>query len=167
MARCGVQFPPYLSENKDKLSTEDKERFVAQQECITKMVAIFEDAKYSDEDAEKKTEVMQLMTEVRSSLLIYTTLYSLSVTMFRLLIIISRSRCNPTDHHPQRSWVRYLPGLTWVQMVCRSFQRDVSLHDISERLNFYSGCDTMVNLETPASREVWMRVWGDIPNNPV
>lgn len=81
-APCAVQFPPYLSENKDKLSTEDKERFVAQQECITKIVAIFENVKYSDDDVEKKTEVMQLMTEVRCVPL-FDPPHSLPISVFR------------------------------------------------------------------------------------
>jgi len=60
------KFPSYLSDNASTLSSPDKSRYEAQYQCVTKIVQIFEDPAYSDEDTEKGKEVVQLMNEMQS-----------------------------------------------------------------------------------------------------
>ncbi|TDL20509.1 Pex19-domain-containing protein [Rickenella mellea] len=60
------KFPAYLSENASKLSMEDKSRFNNQLDCVTKIVAVFEDPTYSDDNHEKGAQVATLMNEMQS-----------------------------------------------------------------------------------------------------
>lgn len=62
---CTVQFPAYMKENDSKLSKTDKERYQAQIASITKIMTVFDDPTYKDEDPEKSAEIVSLMSEVR------------------------------------------------------------------------------------------------------
>src|ERR1700734_2279862 len=86
-----AQFPPYLSENATKLSTEDKTRYESQLDRINKILKVFEDPKYSDQDKEESVKVVELMAEVRyvflSALLPFTRVRNLGVVAFVTLRI--------------------------------------------------------------------------------
>ncbi|TFK47301.1 Pex19 protein [Heliocybe sulcata] len=60
------KFPSYLSDNASSLSPDDKSRYEAQYHCVTKIVQIFEDPSYSEEDTEKGKQVVELMNEMQS-----------------------------------------------------------------------------------------------------
>jgi len=60
------KFPAYLTENAMKLSAEDKKRYESQQECVKKIITIFEAPKYSEEDPEQGIKVVTLMNEMQS-----------------------------------------------------------------------------------------------------
>ncbi|EPQ51527.1 Pex19 protein, partial [Gloeophyllum trabeum ATCC 11539] len=60
------KFPSYLSENAATLSDADKSRYQQQYKCVTKIVQIFEEPGYSDEDAEKGKTIVELMNEMQS-----------------------------------------------------------------------------------------------------
>jgi len=60
-----TQFPTYLSENATTLPADEKTRYESQLDRITKIVRVFEDPGYSDEDKEKAGEVVELMGQVR------------------------------------------------------------------------------------------------------
>ncbi|KAH9006353.1 Pex19-domain-containing protein [Lactarius hatsudake] len=59
------KFPSYLSSNEDKLSPSDLARYRAQHTCASKIVAIFEDSKYRDDDPKTAADVVTLMTEMQ------------------------------------------------------------------------------------------------------
>ena len=54
-----------MKENDSKLSKADKERYQAQIASISKIMAVFDDPAYKDEDPEKSAEIVSLMSEVR------------------------------------------------------------------------------------------------------
>jgi peroxin-19 len=58
------QFPAYMKENASKLKDEDKRRYDGQIATIAKILAVFDDPKYKDEDPEKGAEIVALMSEV-------------------------------------------------------------------------------------------------------
>ncbi|OBZ78334.1 Peroxisome biogenesis protein 19-1 [Grifola frondosa] len=60
------KFPSYLKENASKLSAEDKKRYDLQYIVVTKIVAVFDDPTYSDEDMQKGIKVVELMQEMQS-----------------------------------------------------------------------------------------------------
>lgn len=62
------QFPAYLSDNASSISPADKSRYDAQQRCATKILAIFDDPAYSDNNTKMASEVVALMNEVSTSL---------------------------------------------------------------------------------------------------
>lgn len=66
LKELGEKFPPYLSENATKLSAEDKTRYESQLDRINKILKIFEDPKYSDEDKDKSIELVELMGQMQS-----------------------------------------------------------------------------------------------------
>jgi len=59
------KFPGYLVENESKLSQQDKDRYTKQQKTVSKIVAIFEEKDYSDENPEIGLKVMSLMNEMQ------------------------------------------------------------------------------------------------------
>ncbi|KAI9465936.1 Pex19-domain-containing protein [Lactarius psammicola] len=59
------KFPSYLSSNADKLSPSDLARYRAQHTCASKIVAIFEDSKYRDDDPKLAADIVTLMTEMQ------------------------------------------------------------------------------------------------------
>jgi len=60
------KFPSYLADNASKLSEEDKQRYQSQQICITKIIAVFENPKYSEDDPEIGLQVVSLMNEMQA-----------------------------------------------------------------------------------------------------
>ena len=54
-----------MQENAGKLKDDDKKRYDAQMTTITRILAVFDDPQYKDEDPEKSAEVVALMSEVR------------------------------------------------------------------------------------------------------
>jgi hypothetical protein len=65
-----LKFPSYLADNASTLSAEDQSRYKSQLECVTKMVGIFEESTYTDQNMEATAKIVALMTEV-SSLFLY------------------------------------------------------------------------------------------------
>ncbi|KAI0300478.1 Pex19 protein [Multifurca ochricompacta] len=59
------KFPSYLASNADKLSASDLARYRAQHACASKIVAVFEDPRYKDEDPKMATEIVTLMSEMQ------------------------------------------------------------------------------------------------------
>lgn len=53
-----------MKENDSKFSKADKERYQAQITSISKIMTVFEDPAYKDEDPEKSAEIVSLMSEV-------------------------------------------------------------------------------------------------------
>jgi len=66
LKELGDKFPPYLSENATKLSAEEKMRYESQLDRINKILKVFEDPKYSDQDKEESVKVVDLMAEMQS-----------------------------------------------------------------------------------------------------
>ncbi|KZV62246.1 Pex19 protein [Peniophora sp. CONT] len=60
------KFPAYMKENDSKLSKTDKERYQAQIASITKIMTVFDDPTYKDEDPEKSAEIVSLMSEMQT-----------------------------------------------------------------------------------------------------
>ncbi|KAL5532238.1 PEX19 [Sanghuangporus sanghuang] len=60
------KFPGYLSENEQKLSSEDKTRYQNQMTRISAIVKIFEDPSYKEDNQEKGTQIVSLMNEMQS-----------------------------------------------------------------------------------------------------
>lgn len=58
-----------MLENAATISADDKTRFEAQQQCITKIIAIYEEPAYNDADPAKSAEVVNLMNEVSTALI--------------------------------------------------------------------------------------------------
>jgi len=59
------KFPSYLSSNADKLSPSELARYRAQHTCASKIVALFEDSKYKDDDPKMAADIVTLMTEMQ------------------------------------------------------------------------------------------------------
>ncbi|KAI0002435.1 Pex19 protein family-domain-containing protein [Russula compacta] len=59
------KFPSYLASNKDKLSASDLERYEAQHACASKIIAVFEDAGYKDDDPGMTAEIVALMSKMQ------------------------------------------------------------------------------------------------------
>jgi peroxin-19 len=59
------KFPSYLSSNADKLSPSDLARYRAQHTCASKIVAMFEDPKYSDDNPKIAADIVALMSEMQ------------------------------------------------------------------------------------------------------
>lgn len=59
-------FPGYLAKPPSPLSTEDRERYEKQLVCVKRIVAVFDDPSYSDENAESSKLVVDLMSEMQS-----------------------------------------------------------------------------------------------------
>lgn len=59
------KFPSYLTENENKLSQEDKNRYKKQQEIVSQIITIFETKDYSEEDPQTNLKVMALMNEMQ------------------------------------------------------------------------------------------------------
>lgn len=55
-----------MKDNASKIKPDDHQRYVAQQEIVTKIVAIFDDPSYSDENTEMCAKVTTLMNDVRA-----------------------------------------------------------------------------------------------------
>jgi len=60
------KFPSYLADNASKLSQADKDRYQSQLECVTKIVAVFENPKYSEDDPEVGVQVVTLMNDMQA-----------------------------------------------------------------------------------------------------
>ncbi|PCH37145.1 Pex19-domain-containing protein [Wolfiporia cocos MD-104 SS10] len=59
------KFPAYLKDNADKISADDKKRYDSQYTVVGKIITIFEDPTYSDENTEKGTQIVTLMSEMQ------------------------------------------------------------------------------------------------------
>ncbi|KDQ51862.1 hypothetical protein JAAARDRAFT_40687 [Jaapia argillacea MUCL 33604] len=60
------KFPSYLVDNASTISSEDKKRYDSQFIYVKKIVAIFEDPTYKDDDTEKGAVIVNLMNEMQS-----------------------------------------------------------------------------------------------------
>jgi len=60
-----VKFPGYLEKPPAPLSAEDRQKYEKQNECVTKIIAIFDKKDYDDEKDNK--QIVDLMSEVRDS----------------------------------------------------------------------------------------------------
>ncbi|OCH91767.1 Pex19 protein, partial [Obba rivulosa] len=60
------KFPSYLKEHDSTLKAEDKKRFESQFSVVSKIVAVFDDPSYSDEDPQKGVRIIELMNEMQS-----------------------------------------------------------------------------------------------------
>jgi len=61
-----TKFPEYLKDNAETISADDKKRYNAQYAVVEKIVSIFDDPSYSDEDKGKGAEVVTLVNEMQS-----------------------------------------------------------------------------------------------------
>ncbi|KAH9975510.1 Pex19 protein family-domain-containing protein [Lactifluus volemus] len=59
------KFPSYLASNEGKLSESDLARYKAQHVCASKIVALFEDPGYKDDDPKMKVDIVALMSEMQ------------------------------------------------------------------------------------------------------
>ncbi|KIK26304.1 hypothetical protein PISMIDRAFT_637136, partial [Pisolithus microcarpus 441] len=59
------KFPSYLASH-PALPTEDKERYEKQRSSITRLLAIFEEKNYNDEDAKTREKIAEVMGELQS-----------------------------------------------------------------------------------------------------
>ncbi|KAH9915458.1 Pex19-domain-containing protein [Epithele typhae] len=59
------KFPGYIKEHESTMSAEDKTRYESQYKVVGQIVGTFEDASYSDEDAEKGLKIVELMQEMQ------------------------------------------------------------------------------------------------------
>ena len=59
------QLPPYLEEHASDLSAEDKKRYQAQHVVVSKILEIYNNPAYSDQNSEMMTQIIELMNEVR------------------------------------------------------------------------------------------------------
>ncbi|KAI0051537.1 Pex19 protein [Auriscalpium vulgare] len=60
------KFPEYLATNATKLPADDLARYKAQQASVSKIIVLFDDPSYSDSDATKGAEIVNLMSEMQS-----------------------------------------------------------------------------------------------------
>jgi len=60
------KFPEYMKDNEKKLKNSDKTRYESQIVTIAKILTVFEDPTYSDEDSQKSTEIVSLMSEMQA-----------------------------------------------------------------------------------------------------
>ncbi|CCM05295.1 uncharacterized protein FIBRA_07509 [Fibroporia radiculosa] len=61
-----TKFPEYLKDSAATLSADDKKRYEAQYALSEQIVAIFDDPAYSDDDPQKSSQVVALVTEMQS-----------------------------------------------------------------------------------------------------
>jgi len=66
LKELGDKFPEYVNTHSDTLSPEDKTRYENQMDRIKKILTVFESPGYSDDDKEKRAEVVELMSEMQS-----------------------------------------------------------------------------------------------------
>ncbi|PPR07535.1 hypothetical protein CVT26_013559 [Gymnopilus dilepis] len=59
-------FPPYLENPPNPLSSEDKTRYDKQLTCVRKILAVFEKEEYSDDKVECSRQIVDLMSEMQS-----------------------------------------------------------------------------------------------------
>ena len=59
------QFPPYLTNPPTPLSPEDRSRYKKQEECVRRILAVFDKPGYSDANEESNKVIVDLMSEVR------------------------------------------------------------------------------------------------------
>jgi len=59
------KFPSYLASNTSSLSASDLARYQAQHECASKIIAVFEDPEYKDDDIKMRAEVVELMGKMQ------------------------------------------------------------------------------------------------------
>lgn len=59
------KFPSYLSSNADKLSASDLARYQAQHECASKIITVFEDPEFRDDDPKMTEEIVGLMGKMQ------------------------------------------------------------------------------------------------------
>ncbi|KAF8900708.1 Pex19 protein family-domain-containing protein [Gymnopilus junonius] len=59
-------FPPYLANPPSPLTPEDRTRYDSQLTCVRKILAVFENEKYSDADADMNKKVVDLMSEMQT-----------------------------------------------------------------------------------------------------
>jgi len=59
------KFPSYLASNEGKLSESDLAQYRAQHACASKIVAVFEDPGYKDDDPKVAADIVALMSEMQ------------------------------------------------------------------------------------------------------
>jgi len=59
------KFPSYLASNADKLSASDLARYEAQHACASKIIAVFEEPGYRDDDPKMTAEIVALMGQMQ------------------------------------------------------------------------------------------------------
>lgn len=64
MKELNDKFPEWMRENRDKIPEEDKKRYELQEELVTEIVAKFEEASYSDSNAEDREYIVDRMQKV-------------------------------------------------------------------------------------------------------
>jgi Pex19 protein family len=108
-----LQFPSYLASNEGKLSESDLARYKAQHVCTSKIVALFEDPGYKDDDPKMTADVVALMSEVHLSLCYVMWDANLSL------------RCRNMDRRRGKSWVNYRLGSMVLTDSQKNCQRNV------------------------------------------
>jgi hypothetical protein len=62
-----LQFPGYLKDNASTLSESDRKRYESQATHVSRIIAIFDDPKYSEEDVESSAKIVTIMSEVSAT----------------------------------------------------------------------------------------------------
>ncbi|KAG8678097.1 Peroxisome chaperone and import receptor [Ceratobasidium sp. 394] len=64
LVELDTKFPGYFDEHPE-LSEEDKKKFKAQQALVKRIIAVFEQPNYSDDNMEMSKEVLELMNQMQ------------------------------------------------------------------------------------------------------
>lgn len=64
MKELNDKFPEWMRENRDKIAEEDRKRYEVQEELVAEIVAKFEEASYSDSNAEHREYIVDRMQKV-------------------------------------------------------------------------------------------------------
>ncbi|QRW07151.1 peroxisome biogenesis protein 19-1 [Ceratobasidium sp. AG-Ba] len=64
LVELDAKFPPYFDEHPN-LSEEDKKKYKAQHELVKKIIAVFEQPNYSDDNPEMSKQVLEFMNEMQ------------------------------------------------------------------------------------------------------
>ncbi|EMD32382.1 hypothetical protein CERSUDRAFT_118745 [Gelatoporia subvermispora B] len=60
------KFPSYLEEHGSKLGADDKRRYESQYSTVSKIIAVFDDPSYSDDDPLKGVHIVELMNQMQT-----------------------------------------------------------------------------------------------------
>jgi peroxin-19 len=59
-------FPAYLAKPPSPISDEDRQRYLKQQACVSKILQVFDKSDYRDDHSEYSRQIMELMSEMQS-----------------------------------------------------------------------------------------------------
>ena len=62
-----MKYPPWLTSNKEKLSTKEYEIYTTQYSYVNQIMTKFDDPRYDDEDKKAKADLVDLMQKVNVS----------------------------------------------------------------------------------------------------